>query len=141
KHSLLFTRLTASNMSDDESDGPRKVVPRKFRIIVAEWQSVELRQFLWEVDRLYRLNWSNTPKPRRRPGNTPRDRELKSDSKTEPGVAPPGLWRNCYDAEWLSKLNGYDRRKLAMVDSDYEFPELPHTVNNGVNTGQGIVSE
>ncbi len=131
---MLFARLTASNMSEDESDGPRKAAPRKFRIIVAEWQSNELRELLWELDRQYRADWDKTPKTKRRPGNTPRDRKLKPDSRSEPGVAPQELWRNCYNPEWLSKLTRYDRKSLRVIDSDYDFSNPPHNVQQMART-------
>ncbi|KAI0711694.1 hypothetical protein C8Q76DRAFT_623107, partial [Earliella scabrosa] len=121
RHAQLFNRLTAANMSDDETDGPAVKHPPVYRIILAEWQSEELRTFLWTLDRMWREYWERPYSRRRKSGNIPRQRVLRPNSRTEHGIAPRGLWKNCYNPAWLDKLRPYERRQLKIIEREYDF--------------------
>ncbi|OJT09988.1 hypothetical protein TRAPUB_13528 [Trametes pubescens] len=121
RHACLFERLSAVNMSGDETDGSQVHHPPVYRIVIAVWQSLELRTFLWILDLWYIERWENPPHGRRTGGNPPRTRVLRGDSKRVRGVAPVGLWRNCYNAEWLATLSGWEVDLLEIVDEDYPF--------------------
>ena len=116
QHRALFRLLEACNMSGDETDGAEKTHPPRWRIIIAKWQSRELRNFLWTLDRMYREDWAR----RRSGGNPPRERVLR-DGYEQEGVAPSGLWRNCYDKDWLATQPDYIVRELEIIDKDYNF--------------------
>ena len=107
------------NMSGDEQDGPEKQYPPIWRIMIARWQSQELRNFFWALDRMYREDWRKEVNG----GNMPRQRVFcgPKESTVEDGVAPIGLWRNCYDPVWLSEQPPHIIRELEIVDEDYDF--------------------
>ncbi|KAI0650184.1 hypothetical protein C8Q79DRAFT_901495 [Trametes meyenii] len=121
KHAMLLRRMGPVHMSDDETDGDEVKHQAKYRIVISEWQSEALRNFLWTLDRLWREHWAKPTHQWRTPGNMPRLRRLRPDSKTKPGEAPPGLWRNCYDIEWLKTLKPFEREQLDVLDADYDF--------------------
>ncbi len=108
-------------MSGDETDGPEKVHPGTFRIVEARWQSLELKTFLRLLDVLYRLDWAKPIGIRATAGNQPRVRVERPDGRSEDGVAPIGLWQNCYDVAWLESLRPHVRRSLNIIESDYQF--------------------
>lgn len=121
QHRGLFRLLQAANMSADETDGPpgtEKPHPPRWRIVIARWQSRELQDFLWALDRMYREDWGR----RRTGGNPPRHRLLPDgEGRQEDGIAPVGLWRNCYNKAWLEKQPPHIVRELEIVDEDYDF--------------------
>ncbi|KAI0715889.1 hypothetical protein C8T65DRAFT_572658, partial [Cerioporus squamosus] len=118
QHRALFRLLEAANMSGDETDGPEKTHPPRWRIKIAKWQSRELRNFLWSLDRMYREDWAR----RRSGGNPPRERVLQDgEDEDEDGIAPVGLWRNCYDRDWLQAQPAHIVRELEIIDEDYDF--------------------
>ncbi|PIL26902.1 hypothetical protein GSI_10040 [Ganoderma sinense ZZ0214-1] len=130
RHVRFFKMLEPVHMSGDETDGETKTHPPKWRIIVARWQSTEFRNFLWEIDRMYREDWGHPPHRRATGGNPPRDRVFRSASgenettglsRDEDGVAPPGLWRNCYADAWLKQQAPHVISELDIVDEDYDF--------------------
>ncbi|KAI0362976.1 hypothetical protein BV20DRAFT_1071321, partial [Pilatotrama ljubarskyi] len=121
QHKALFERMSAANMSEDETDGDTVEHPPVYRIVIAEWQSEELRLFLWTLDTLYRAYWKKPPGSRRKAGNPPRTRLLRAGCKTVPGVAPAGLWENCYNPAWLSKLAPWEREALDIQEGNYDF--------------------
>ncbi|OSC96425.1 hypothetical protein PYCCODRAFT_1379235, partial [Trametes coccinea BRFM310] len=121
RHKALFERMSAVNMSEDETDGESVEHPPVYRIVIAEWQSEELRQFLWTLDALYREYWAKPPGTRRKAGNPPRTRILRNESRVVPGTAPAGLWANCYNQEWLAKLRPWEREALDIQNSNYDF--------------------
>ncbi|KAI0646433.1 hypothetical protein C8Q79DRAFT_926398 [Trametes meyenii] len=126
RHMALFDRLLAQNMSGDETDGPQRKLPMIYRIIESRWQSAALKTFLRALDAMYRAAWV-TPQPGQRAtgGNAPRTRVVRSGGPIEEGYAPAGLWRNCYDQEWLRSLQPYQRRALKVMNADYEFDLTP----------------
>ena len=103
-------------MSGDETDGPEKTHPPVWRIVIAKWQSEQLRNFLWALDRMYREDWGR----KRVGGNPPRVRIIRENSEEE-GYPAHGLWRNCYDEDWLAKQPGYVLEELEILDQDYDF--------------------
>ncbi|CDO75079.1 hypothetical protein BN946_scf185010.g4 [Trametes cinnabarina] len=121
RHSILFDKLSANNMSGDETDGEKVKHSPVYRIILAEWQSPELRAFLWAIDARYIANWEEPTGSRRSKGNAPRKRVLRPESRAEPGVAPRGLWRNCYNEEWLNKKQEWEIEALVIIPEDYDF--------------------
>ncbi|OJT15389.1 hypothetical protein TRAPUB_8056 [Trametes pubescens] len=124
RHYLLFQHLLPQNMSGDETDGPPglpRKTPMLYRIVEALWQSAALKAFLRALDVMYREDWG-----KRAPGgNPPRTRVLREDGRVEEGHPPEGLWRNCYDQEWLQSLRPYRRRALRIIDADYDFDLTP----------------
>lgn len=116
-------KLASENMSGDESDNPEPAVPKIWRIIFAAWQSAELRNFLWALDAKYIKDRARPQEEgkRRTPGNSVRARMPLATSSTVPGVAPPGLWRNCYDEDWLAGQSDWEREQLDIIDGVYDF--------------------
>ncbi|KAH9846926.1 hypothetical protein C2E23DRAFT_742842 [Lenzites betulinus] len=127
RHSLLFDRLLPQNMSGDETDGETRALPMVYRIVESRWQSIELKTFLRALDAKYRHGWEK-PRPGQRAtgGNPPRTRVLREGSRVEDGYAPAGLWRNCYDPDWLRGLEPYQRRALKIIGANYDFDMTPH---------------
>ncbi len=126
RHSALLHMMAACNMSGDETD-PDTPLPKVWHIVIAGWQSTELRTLLWSLDAKY-MAWAqpSDPKKKRNGGNATRVRILRETSRMVPGVAPPGLWRNCYDPTWLETLQEWEVEQLDIIDDDYPFvlPEL-----------------
>ncbi|KAI0709979.1 hypothetical protein C8Q76DRAFT_798750 [Earliella scabrosa] len=136
RHSILFAKLSYTSMSGDETDGDVATLPKIWRIIFAEWQSVELMNFFWALDAKYLSQSANPPDPQRRtPGNSPRVRAPKQASRTIPGVAPRGLWRNCYNPSWLAKLPSWELEQLEIIDSDYDFTIDPPPPEEAMQAG------
>ncbi|KAH9919204.1 uncharacterized protein BXZ73DRAFT_52640, partial [Epithele typhae] len=77
--------------------------------------------FFWALDAIYRKHWAKPIGDCATPGNPPRLRVLTPKSRKEDGVAPCGLWRNCYDPEWLASLFPHVRDSLNIIDEDYNF--------------------
>ncbi|KAL7284239.1 hypothetical protein ACG7TL_001521 [Trametes sanguinea] len=120
-HQALFARMSAVNMSGDETDGPEVRHPPVYRIIIAEWQSLELRTFLWRLDAWYLEAWEKPLHGRRTGGNPPRTRIVREGGDSVRGVPPARLWRNCYDAAWLATLPEWEVEMLEIVEEDYPF--------------------
>ncbi|RDX40339.1 hypothetical protein OH76DRAFT_1490365 [Lentinus brumalis] len=95
----LFSLLRPIHMSGDETDGPVKTHPPTFRIVEARWQSFAFKTFLRTLDTLYRERWAHPVGDR----------------------ATPGLWKNCYDKEWLASLRPHVRESLQIIDTNYDF--------------------
>lgn len=121
QHKRLFSMLRPIHMSGDETDGEEKTHPPTFCIVEARWQSLALKIFFRTLDALYRECWANPIGDRATPGNPPRVRLERPDARIEDGVAPIGLWRNCYDPAWLKSLRPHVRASLRIVDADYDF--------------------
>ena len=120
EHVALFKRLRPCHMSGDETDGDVKVHPPTYRIVETRWQSLELKTFLRALDTMYREKWAAPPIGRATSGNAPRFR-IEAGSRIEDGVAPIGLWRNCYDKAWLASLKPHVLQSLKVRDEDYNF--------------------
>ncbi|KAJ8454816.1 hypothetical protein ONZ51_g12806 [Trametes cubensis] len=121
RHMLLFTRLSPDNMSDDETDRPPFHRPRTYRIIESRWQSLALKTFLRGLDALYRQGWDRSRPRVRFAGAPPRVRIPQEGGPEADGLAPTGLWRNCYDKDWLRTLDADQRNTLEVIDDDYDF--------------------
>lgn len=126
RHSALLHMMVACNMSGDETD-PDTPLPKVWRIIIAHWQSVELRNLLWSLDAKY-IAWAqpSNKEQKRNGGNPTRIRVVRETSSTVSGVAPPGLWHNCYNSAWLESLPDWEVEQLDIVKEDYPFV-LPAT--------------
>ncbi|KAI0366437.1 hypothetical protein BV20DRAFT_952153, partial [Pilatotrama ljubarskyi] len=121
EHKRLFSLLRPIHMSGDETDGAEKTHPPKFRIVEARWQSLALKLFLRTLDALYRECWAKPVGERATSGNPPRIRLEHKDARVEDSLAPVGLWRNCYDEEWLKSLRPHVRASLNIIQEDYKF--------------------
>nr|VWP01885.1 PUM-HD domain-containing protein [Ganoderma boninense] len=121
RHMDLLEMLSPAHMSGDETDGDSKTHPRRFRIINAKWQSAELKLFLRSLDELYREDWENPCGRRAVPGNEPRIRYETRESRSVNSAAPSGLWRNCYDDEWMGSQKEVFVDDLCVIDDDYDF--------------------
>ncbi|KAJ2981474.1 hypothetical protein NUW54_g10870 [Trametes sanguinea] len=107
RHLELFAKLKPEFMSGDETDRDddgRKLHPPSFTIVEPEWASIEYQP---TVDGDYKG------------GNGPRVRNFKGKMVDSP--APKGLWRNCYNQAWVSKLKPHQLRSLSIVEEDYDF--------------------
>ena len=58
------------------------------------------------------------------PGNPPRTRIEKENQVTR-GTVPVGLWRNCYDADWLAGQRAYMVEDLDIIDADFDLTPPP----------------
>lgn len=123
-HAELFDLILASHMSGDVPvliNGKVKY-PREFKIVDAEWQSQVLRDFFTTLDAMHRETFHYPVGDRLPGGNQPRVRTRPSvpeyDSKS---AAPIGLWRNCYDEQWLAKLPPHLITELRIKPTDYNF--------------------
>ncbi|OJT09097.1 hypothetical protein TRAPUB_7 [Trametes pubescens] len=123
-HKRLFSMLRPVHMSGDETDGSDKTHPPTFLIVNARWQSLLFRLFLRTLDALYRESWATPVGDRATSGNPPRVRIEREDCRSEDSLAPIGLWRNCYDQDWLKSLRPHVRASLKIIDADYDF-KLP----------------
>ncbi|KAI9060537.1 hypothetical protein FKP32DRAFT_1577556, partial [Trametes sanguinea] len=121
QHKRLLSMLRPVHMSGDETDGPTKTHPPTFRIVEARWQSLTLKLFLRALDDLYREMWAKPVGDRATSGNPPRIRVQRPGGRVEEGIAPIGLWRNCYDRDWLKSLRPHVRESLNIIDEDYNF--------------------
>lgn len=72
------------------------------------------------MDGDYRTDWEKPVHRRAMGGNVPRTRVFRAGC-VEEGTAPIGLWRNCYDAEWLARQPEYIVRELEIIPEDYDF--------------------
>ncbi|KAH9938782.1 uncharacterized protein BXZ73DRAFT_44417, partial [Epithele typhae] len=118
RHFVLIDKLEPRHMSSDEMDpttlpGCAKI----FYIIECRWQSQELKLFLRGLDEIYHTHVLT----RGGGGNPFRQRQEAQNPKVVDGCAPEGLWRNCYDRDWLDSLKPYQRRELNIIDSHYNF--------------------
>ena len=115
--------LTAADMSGDEAASTGALGETTYIIIGAAWQSRELIAFFDLLDAIFAREWNRPVGSRRRGGRAPRIRV-----RQEPGVqkvvndpAPVGLWRNCYDEDWVRKQNPWTIRDPNIIDEDYNF--------------------
>lgn len=127
QHAALFDRLNPQNMSGDEQDG--QVFPLRYRIIESRWQSSQLKTFLRELDAIH-LKDRGLSESVHLSGQLPRVRVVAEDSPVEDGYPAVGLWRNCYDSDWLQALQRSQRDTLGVIDEDYDFA-LPVAVDDG----------
>ncbi|KAH9910909.1 uncharacterized protein BXZ73DRAFT_57462, partial [Epithele typhae] len=118
RHYVLIDKLEPRHMSGDEMDPT--TLPgqaRIFYIIDCRWQSQALKLFLRGLDEIYHAHVMAHGGG----GNTFRQRKEPEKPKVVDGCAPEGLWRNCYDSEWLASLKPYKLRELNIINSHYDF--------------------
>ena len=127
----LSTQCVSSDKSEDETrrmiDYPR-VYPR--------WRSRQLANILYKADAVAASNASIPIGMRKKAGTQLRSRP-HSHKYNETAPAPPGLFRNCYDAEWLLGLPSHIQKQLKVQDIDYNFnPTSANT--SGPQSGPSI---
>ena len=109
-------------MSGDETDcDARQESLPTYRIVESRWQSDDLKAFMRSLDDMYRDNQGETTSD----GNSLHARIARVNARVEEGFAPRGLWRNCYNADWLRKLPQHKKRALKIKDTDYDFDLTP----------------
>ncbi|KAI0373845.1 hypothetical protein BV20DRAFT_977504 [Pilatotrama ljubarskyi] len=124
RHRVLFNRLTIGGMSGDEAEeNLEPYTPRRYRIIRSRWQSHALRTFLRQLDALHFVTWQR-PNARTLRWAHPRLRFEPQEPDFVDSPAPVGLWRNCYDANWLADLTPGQRCSLEIIEEEYVF-DLP----------------
>ncbi|KAI0655858.1 hypothetical protein C8Q70DRAFT_935983 [Cubamyces menziesii] len=122
RHKILFDQLAALNMSGDETDHDTwHESPVKYRIIESHWQSEDLKTFMRSLDEMYCNNQSQCTTD----ANSLHTRIARVNARVEDGHAPRGLWRNCYNADWLRKLPSYKKHALKIKNADYDFDLTP----------------
>nr|VWO95695.1 Membrane zinc transporter [Ganoderma boninense] len=136
RHMALLEMLSPAHMSGDETDGDAKTHPRRFRIINSRWQSAQLKLFLRTLDGLYREDWEKPYGRRAVSGNEPRVRYETHGSKSVNRPAPIGLWRNCYDEEWMADQKEVFMDDLCVIDDDYDFTLAQDNPDNMTNRSQ-----
>ncbi|KAH7919175.1 hypothetical protein BV22DRAFT_986662, partial [Leucogyrophana mollusca] len=94
--------------------------PKHYRIISPAWRSDEFTIFLHRLDHIYRQDWRCPLGGKRATaGNPPRTR-IQS-TRSNPGLAPKHLPRNCYNPTWLLSLRPWQTKRLGVVEEDYNF--------------------
>ncbi|KAI0708437.1 hypothetical protein C8Q76DRAFT_593952, partial [Earliella scabrosa] len=128
RHLALLSQLKPSHMSGDEAEVDseddsvkRQPHPRKYFIIGSAWQSKPLIEFFHTLDKWHLEDFKNGVGDQLPGGNAPRERLPHPDGRIDNTVAPRGLWRNCYDPDWLATLKPHVREQLRIIDEDYDF--------------------
>ncbi|KAH9819108.1 hypothetical protein DFH28DRAFT_1122695 [Melampsora americana] len=114
----LFCNVIEQCCSDDETDledDPSGSQKKIFRIKKLEWRSTSLQTLLLSLDAHRSKEKDNSPKgtPGVRPTERVRDSTLLS--RMEP---PPGLPIDCYDAEWLKKVEEHEPEQYEALQVD-----------------------
>ncbi|KAF8347509.1 hypothetical protein F5887DRAFT_881624 [Amanita rubescens] len=110
-HRDLMEKLGRQGISSDESDYNQK--PPVFYRISPVWRSMELRDFMWQLDGMAAQDNAQSIGRRRRGRNQRTRQRLRTDRINGESSAPIGLPRNCYDGAWLNTLS---RRQLAELE-------------------------
>ncbi|PIL36023.1 hypothetical protein GSI_01683 [Ganoderma sinense ZZ0214-1] len=121
-------KAKAKGKGKEKPKKPKKRHWPRWTIIRSLWQSDELVECFHSLDKHYRRDWENPgrySKQRRSSGQPPRRRLLKEGTRTEDGVVPKGLWRNCYSQEWVDTLREEQVVALQMIDEDFDL-SLPY---------------
>ena len=113
-------------MSDDEPDGNSSDEENKSRrltyfIVESAWQSQALIEFFRILDKWHIQDLREKVGDKATGGNPPRKRVPVVGGRVADTPAPQGLWRNCYNATWLANLKPHVRRRLQVIDEDYDF--------------------
>ncbi|KAI0827484.1 hypothetical protein BC628DRAFT_1338432 [Trametes gibbosa] len=119
QHTALFDKLSPQNMTRDDSDDARSIPLTGHRITESHWQSDVFKAFMRELDCMYREDRAGGDRPRAK--NPSRTEISVGRGHKKIGYAPRRLWRNCYNAEWVRGLTSHEKRKLHIVDADYDF--------------------
>ncbi|KAJ2970977.1 hypothetical protein NUW54_g12609 [Trametes sanguinea] len=122
-HLRIFALLKAEDMSGDETDRDadnKKIHPPSFTIQEPRWSSVTFTEFRRKLDKWRHLDWQVPDENGAyKGGNGPRTRN--SVGKIVNVRPPKGLYRNCYDENWLSTLKPHQYRSLRVIDEEYDF--------------------
>ena len=95
------------------------------------WMSDELRNFLRALDRLHIWDFETKILRSRAGGSAPRERVEANPIRSELGNPAKGLWRNCYNPDWLATLKPHEYRALRIIEEDYDFTlTLPMSMNS-----------
>lgn len=96
--------LSVDAMSDDEEIADQ--FPKRYRIMVPEWQSAELALFLWRLDEWSHYIWANRKNGEGREGSEPHIRAIPQpgNGRVSASPAPVGLPENFYRAQYLQSL-------------------------------------
>ncbi len=90
---------------------------RVYHITEALWQSRSYKTFMRGIDSLRNAKRTKD----KTGGNSPRLRVELREPRTVNSKAPKGLWRNCYDENWLKNLPPHEYNVLEIIDDLYEF--------------------
>ncbi|KAL1937984.1 hypothetical protein VTO73DRAFT_12734 [Trametes versicolor] len=122
QHALLLSKFKPRHMSGDEAETSTDRLKGNYIIIEAEWQSLALRIFLRLLDQLFLAHALSVHGKDDSGGlKRPRTRTAKPNGPTEDSPAAKGLWRNCYNPEWLNKQKPHVIRGLGIIEEDYDF--------------------
>lgn len=119
--------LQPRHMSGDECKTAQDMLLNIWVIVEAEWQSDPLKLLLRKLDVLYQVyrlksgRIGGDGKESFGRGRGPRTRVSRPDGRIVNSEAPVGLWRNCYNPDWLKKLRPHNIKELHIVDEDYDF--------------------
>ncbi|KAI9057617.1 hypothetical protein FKP32DRAFT_1583395, partial [Trametes sanguinea] len=141
RHGELLGKLEPRHMSGDEAKTPMDRLTGVYVIIEAAWQSVQLKTFLRQLDILYAVEYMKPSGGLLRSGKPPRQRIVRPDSRTMDSAAPIGLWRNCYDARWLSRQRPHFIKGLEIIDEDYDFTLDMDAALNRANEGMDVENQ
>lgn len=121
RHAVLLNKLMPVHVSPDEPAVPGVGMDcRTYHIIEALWQSRPYKTFMRGIDGLRNAKRAREDKG----GNRPRQRLELREPNTVNSKAPKGLWRNCYDADWLTHLKTLTPHlynALEVIEEDYDF--------------------
>jgi hypothetical protein len=122
RHASLIERMGKNGVSSDESDSETGSPAKAFRIISPTWRSLELKTFLRGLDPLVLDRARPIIGERKRRGQPPRLRILRTpEDQNDLVPAPRGLPRNCYATDWYEDLPGWAQRALLVEDHDHDF--------------------
>ncbi|KAG6370207.1 hypothetical protein JVT61DRAFT_12356 [Boletus reticuloceps] len=120
RHYPLLDFLGPQGMSSDESDNEATGPSLKYPRIYPSWRSKPLSALLWRTDPIVESIHRTPIGCRKIRGSQMRVRP-HSKKCNSLAVAPPGLPRNCYDPDWVSKLSERQQKWLGMQQLDYDF--------------------
>ena len=122
-HCHLVSLAGRNSMSDEETDyeeieGTRTTVLAK---VTPDWRSEEFGELYQFID-LRRDDMKKSGIGRRRATNGRNLLRVRKPSRTTAAhPPPPGLWRNCFEKDWLRKRRPWELAALKVVDEDYDF--------------------
>ena len=138
QHLPLINDLGTQVISSDESeDETRRTI--SYPRVYPAWRSNQLAAILWQADDAAIANAEVTIGKQKKAGTQLRLRP-HSRKVNDQAAAPPGLFRNCYDASWLASLRLRQRKELRIQDKDYDFGCSTTTGSSANSSGPGSSS-